>query len=35
VIKWRWGGQDMWHAWGRCLQGLGWEARRQETTEKT
>jgi hypothetical protein len=23
----------MWHAWGgeRCLQGFGWEARRQET----
>jgi len=26
-----------WHAWGgeRYLQGVGWEARRQETTGKT
>jgi hypothetical protein len=22
----------MWHAWERCLQGFGWEARREETT---
>jgi hypothetical protein len=35
--KGEWGGLDMWHAWGgeRCLQGFGWEARRQETTGKT
>jgi hypothetical protein len=34
-----WGGRDMWHAWGRrgekCLYGFGWEARREETPEKT
>jgi hypothetical protein len=27
-------GQGMWHAWGRCLQGFGWEARREETKKK-
>jgi hypothetical protein len=33
----RWGGRDMWHAWGgeRCSHGFGWEARTQETTGKT
>jgi hypothetical protein len=38
VIKSRgWDGLDMWHAWGgeRCLQGFGWEVRRQETTGET
>jgi hypothetical protein len=31
------GGLDMWHAWGgvRCLQGFGWDVRKQETTVKT
>jgi hypothetical protein len=26
----------MWHAWGgeRCLQGFGWEARKEETTAR-
>jgi len=23
------GGRDMWHAWG-CLQGFGWETRKEE-----
>jgi hypothetical protein len=25
----------MWNGWERCLQDFGWEAQRDETTEKT
>jgi hypothetical protein len=33
--KMRWAGRDTHGGGGRCLQGFGWEARREETTWKT